>query len=234
MPDVIALQEVNQQIEMPEAYFVPNFVGVGEIPLKESNFALSMQKILLAMGKSYSFSWLGIKRGYDVFDEGISIFSKTPVKEAKSILLSNTSDYNNFKKRMALFVENEMGVFCSCHLGWENDEKEPFDNQLKRLGTGFLSKKPMYLMGDFNVHDKSVGYKKLTESGWYDTFNLAEETSGCATICGKIDGWSENSDSLRIDYIFSNKKLPVKKSEVLFDGKKAPVISDHFGVMVTI
>ena len=150
------------------------------------------------------------------------------------MLLSNTSDYNNFKKRMALFVENEMGVFCSCHLGWENDEEEPFCEQVKRLGAGFETKKLTYLMGDFNVHDKSLGYKKMVSSGWYDTFHLADETSGLATISGKIDGWDENAESLRIDYIFSNKKLRVKKSEVLFDGKKDPVISDHFGVMVTI
>ena len=234
MPDVIALQEVNQRIETQVAHSVPGFVGVGEIPLKESNFALSMQKILVAMGKNYSFSWLGIKKGYEKFDEGVSIFSKSPIKEARSKLISNTADYNNFKKRMALFVEHEIGVFCSCHLGWENDPEEPFDAQLRRLGTGFESKKPTYLMGDFNISDTSQGYNRLTSTGWYDTFCMAEKISGCATISGKIDGWDKNSENLRIDYIFSNTEIAVKRSEILFDGKKDPVISDHFGVMVTI
>ena len=234
MPDVIALQEVNQLIEMPVSHNVPGYVGVGEIPLKESNFALSVQKILVAMGKKYSFSWLGIKKGYDKFDEGICIFSKLPIKEARSMLLSNTSDYNNFKKRMALFIENEMGIFASCHLGWENDVEEPFCTQLIRLGTGFKYAKPAYLMGDFNVHDRSDGYKKLTAQGWHDTYLLAEEREGCATISGNIDGWDKNFQDLRIDYIFSNKSTKVKKSKVLFDGKKDPVISDHFAVMVTI
>ncbi len=212
---------------------VNGYVPVGEIPIKESNFALSMQKILMAMKIDYQFSWLGMKRGYDKFDEGLSVFSKAPIKEAKSLLLSNTADYNNFKKRMALLVETADGIFINCHLGWENDPEEPFDNQLKRINACFNVKKQMYLMGDFNVPPGSDGYKKVTSSGWYDTFSMAKETIGEATISGQIDGWEKNRESLRIDYIFSNRDINTKKSEVLFDGIKTPQISDHFAVMVS-
>lgn len=208
-------------------------VGVGETPIKESNFALSLQKVLTAMKLDYRFSWLGIKKGYDKFDEGLAIFSKSPIKEAKSLLLSNTADYNNFKKRMALIVETEHGIFINCHLGWEGDAEEPFCEQIKRLNACFNFKKNMYLMGDFNVPPGSDGYKKITDFGWHDTFLMAKEKMGEATISGKIDGWENNRESLRIDYIFTNKAINIKKSEVLFDGGKTPQISDHFAVMIT-
>lgn len=233
-PDIIALQEVNQYMDREGVQAIKGHVPVGEIPLKESNFALSMHKILTAMKLCYQFSWLGIKKGYDKFDEGIAIFSLSTIKEAKSLLLSNTSDYNNFKKRMALLVETENGVFINCHLGWEKDEEEPFDSQIKRLNACFNFKKPMYMMGDFNVTPESDGYRKITSFGWHDTFFMAKERTGEATIKGKIDGWEKNKGSLRIDYIFANREIDVKISEVLFDGKKTPQISDHFAVMVSI
>lgn len=232
-PDIVALQEVNQYMDRECVPYVKGHVPVGEIPLKESNFALSVHKVLSAMKLDYQFSFLGMKKGYDKFDEGLAVFSLSPIKEAKSLLLSNTADYNNFKKRMALLTETEDGIFINCHLGWENDSEEPFKNQVKRLNECFNFKKPMYLMGDFNVPPGSSGYKMITASGWIDTFCMARQRIGEATIKGGIDGWKENRASLRIDYVFANKNIEVKKSEVLFDGENTPQISDHFGIMVS-
>ncbi len=232
-PDIIALQEVNQYIDGEQASLVYGHVPVGEVPIKESNFALSMQKILVSMKLDYQFSWLGIKKGYDKFDEGICIFSLSAIKEAKSLLLSNTADYNNFKKRMALLVETRDGIFINCHLGWENDPEEPFENQVRRINACFNFKKQMYLMGDFNVPAGSSSYKMITASGWHDTFFMAKERKGEATISGEIDGWERNRQSLRIDYVFANRDMEIKKSEILFDGEKTPQISDHFAVMIS-
>jgi len=234
LPDIIALQEVNQYMNDKTAPKIERHIAIGEVPIKESNFALYIQKILTAMHLDYRFCWLGMKKGYDRFDEGLAVFSKAPVKETRSLLLTNTKDYNNFKKRMALLTETEDGIFINCHLGWEGDLEEPFEGQLRRINACYNFKKPMYLLGDFNVSPQSEGYKKITDMGWNDTFILAEVKKGEATISGKIDGWEENSGKLRIDYIFANKIVSVKKSEVLFDGEDAPQISDHFGVMITV
>ena len=234
LPDIVALQEVNQNISGEVSVTISGHIPVGEVLLKEGNFALCMQRILLGLKLNYQFSWLGMKKGYDRFDEGLAIFSRHPVKEAKSMLLTNTSDYNNFKKRMALIVETDMGVFACCHLGWEDDCEESFDRQVLRVSACQNFKKNVYLMGDFNVTPKSRGYEKIISKGWQDTFFLAEEKIGEATVSGKIDGWEKNRSDMRIDYIFANKKIPVKKSEVLFSDEKLPKISDHFGVMVTL
>lgn len=230
----MALQEVNQNASDQVSATISGHIPVGEVLLKESNFALLMQNILLEKGLNYQFSWLGIKKGYDRFDEGLAIFSKSTVKEAKSLLLTNTSDYNNFKKRMALIMETDMGVFACCHLGWEDDAEEPFDRQVLRLNACQNFNKNVYLMGDFNVTPKSRGYERIISKGWQDTFLLAEERIGEATVSGKIDGWEKNDSDMRIDYIYANKKIPVKKSEVLFSGENLPKISDHFAVMATL
>ena len=49
-----------------------------------------------------------------------------------------------------------------------------------------------------------------------------------------IDGWNSNINPvlMRIDYIFKNNNEKIKSSNVIFDGKKYPVISDHFGVFI--
>lgn len=231
LPDIVALQEVNQLIE--DNTFVSGGIPVGEIRVKESNFAHLMQKNLSERKLGYQYCWLGMKKGYDRFDEGLAIFSKAPVREIKSLLLSDTQDYNNFKKRMALCLETDFGMFINCHMGWERDIEEPYDNQLKRINACQNFKKNIFLLGDFNVSEESEGYKKITDSGWYDTFFMADETCGRKTVSGKIDGWEKNDTGLRIDYIFSNKNIPVKESRVIFDGKCEPRISDHAGVMVT-
>lgn len=234
LPDVVALQEVNQFMNSSGVFLNDSYVAAGDVPIKEGNYAVLIHEILKEMNLRYNFCWMGMKKGYDKFDEGLAIFSRAPIKEAKSLLLSNTADYNNFKKRMALLVETDFGVFINCHLGWEHDLEEPFQNQLIRINACQNFKKEMYLMGDFNVRASGEGYERITSSGWHDTFCLAEEKCGEATVSGKIDGWEKNGGNLRIDYIFTNKKKSVKKSQVLFDGKKEPKISDHFGVMVTI
>jgi len=233
LPDVVALQEVNQNITENVSKTVLGHIPTGDVPLKDGNFALFLQENLIAKNLHYEFSWLGIKRGYDRFDEGIALFSRIPVKEVKNMLLTDITDYNNFKKRMALIMETETGVFVNCHLGWEDDMEEPSQKQISRLLSCNNFKKDVYLMGDFNFTSKSIGYETTISSGFYDTFSLAEKRVGEATVSGKIDGWEENGEDMRIDYIFANKKTPVVESRVVFSGKKLPKISDHFGVMIS-
>ncbi|MFZ2506328.1 MAG: hypothetical protein WAX03_08905 [Trichococcus flocculiformis] len=48
-----------------------------------------------------------------------------------------------------------------------------------------------------------------------------------------LAGWEGNDVPSRSDYIFSDQPQVVETSEVKFDGKKFPCISDHYGVAVT-
>ena len=56
---------------------------------------------------------------------------------------------------------------------------------------------------------------------------------------GIIDGWREKLqdrqvDGMRLDYIWCNQAKEVLSSKVMFNGTTAPVVSDHFGVMIEV
>ena len=91
-------------------------------------------------------------------------------------------------------------------------------------------------MGDFNSPSdvRGEGYDAVLDSGWYDTYVLAEEKDSGNTISGSIDGWKDKKDSgeKRIDYIFTDTKRKIKSSYTVFNGKNEEIISDHFGVLL--
>ena len=74
----------------------------------------------------------------------------------------------------------------------------------------------------------------MISKGLKDTFILAKEKDSGVTVKGKIAGWEENKVDMRLDIIFANKEISVKNSAVVFNGDNEAVISDHYGVEVTI
>ena len=91
-------------------------------------------------------------------------------------------------------------------------------------------------MGDFNsaANVRNEGFDYICSKGHYDTYILAEEKDNGVTVKGKIKGWDDNKHDLRIDYVFTNKRLPVKKSTTIFNGTHKPIISDHFGLEIEL
>ena len=49
-----------------------------------------------------------------------------------------------------------------------------------------------------------------------------------------ISGWEDSMCQKKLDYIFSNKKLNVEESYVIFNTINYPIISDHNGLEVTL
>ncbi len=95
---------------------------------------------------------------------------------------------------------------------------------------------PLIIMGDFNNPENTLGHDLVLASplGLKDSHLAAKKVTGGPTILQDIDGWENNDKALRIDFIFVSQQLEVKESHVLFDGKKSPLISDHFGVECVI
>ncbi|MBR2916984.1 MAG: endonuclease/exonuclease/phosphatase family protein [Clostridia bacterium] len=240
-PDIIALQEVNQGINSPPCPS-PKMLGFikGDnfIPIKADNHAIKIAKLLKERGENYFFTWTGIKCGYEKFDEGLAIFSKIPFDKIKSFYISRGTDYHNFRTRKALSVKIGNKIFCSVHTGWMGDTEEPFSYQLESLNRHLSPKRDenIFLMGDFNspACEENGGYSEILKSGWLDTYSLAKEKDEGATVFGKIDGWSDNTNKKRIDYIFSNHHIKVFSSKVIFDGKETEKVSDHCGVLISI
>src|SRR5699024_6921343 len=95
---------------------------------------------------------------------------------------------------------------------------------------------PAYLLGDFNseAEKRDEGYDYMLENEWLDTYQLADNRDHGITVGGNIAGWENNHDKKRIDFIFTNQRIPISSSKVIFNGINKKVISDHFGVEVIV
>lgn len=231
LPDVIALQEVNQKITSPPATH-PYGIALGKIPLKSDNHILKTIKML--KNTPYYFVWGGIKLGYGKMDEGLAIMSRHPITEAKIIPLSKRDDYKCWETRKALLVKTKGIRVCCVHLGRFRGHEDGFFYQFQKLNKALKTKENTILAGDFNCPDtpESPGYSLVTKLGWQDAFLGARERKGYCTVRGTIDGWQEGGRrEMRIDYIFTGKDFCAEKSETIFDGTNYQIISDHFGVI---
>lgn len=242
--DIVALQEVNQTHESKKINIdgLKGYVPSGEgIIIREDNHIMRVVNSLQAQGKEYYWTWTPIKLGYDKYDEGIGIISKHKPKEIREFYLTKSKSYTNWKVRKVIGIKVEIEGkerwFFSVHTGWWDDDEENFKDQLRKLNRelSFVDE-DIYLMGDFNnpYQIENEGYDEILNSGWYDTYDLAEEKDDGITVSGLIDGWKENKNlkEMRIDFIFKTNNKKVKRSRVIFNGKVGEVVSDHFAVEV--
>lgn len=246
--DVISLQEVNQSMDAEEAevdsfFNAPNQGTV----IKKDNFAFLLQQELKKSGLEYYWSWVPSHIGYDQYDEGIAILTRFKVTNTRGILLSRKDDYTDYHTRKALevrFQANDKNYFVyGLHLSWWQDETEsyPFLYEWNKLVEAWETEAQkgscILLMGDFNnpAHIEKQGYSLVSKHPLLkDAYLDATVKNGSHTVEKKIDGWENNSDFLRIDYIFVSANLSVDSYETVFDGRKTPVVSDHFGVGVRL
>lgn len=224
--DVIALQEVSQLV---------NTENINPI-IKRDNFALLLKEELdkYNMNK-YDFYWDFSHIGFDIYEEGLAIFTKHRIIESESFFITENQDRSYWKTRkvvkMTISYKEKNLDFCSCHVGWWNDEEEPFKNQVDNI-MKMVNDSTTFLMGDFNNNAfiKGEGYDYLIEKGLKDLYLLAEEKDSGVTVKGKIAGWDENEEKLRLDLMLCNRSIKVKSIKVIFDGKNKDIISDHYGV----
>ena len=252
-PDIVALQEVNQSQNEAELQDVmlDGYTRCGgfELPIRADNHAAYLVKELRKRGIYYDWTWISAKTGYGKYDEGMALLSRKPIARVQQFLISKTDDYENWKTRRTLGIQPEGSSdwFFTVHMGWWNDEEEPFADQWKCIQEAL--KDPEYgegiiwLMGDFNSQAdvRGEGYDLVLKSGWKDTYLLAEEKDDGITVAEEIDGWREEDgrsgstkNEKRLDYTFCNTPADVRSSNVICNGKNAPFVSDHYGVMITV
>lgn len=225
--DVIALQEVNQSIDAELLY--------GDI--KRDNFGIVLLEELERIGVTdYSLVWSFSHLVYGTYEEGVAILTKHPISAEDSFLVSQSTDTAYWKTRKIVGVQiqyqNAPISFYSCHMGWWTDDEEPFKQQADLLLQQINQEGLSFLMGDFN-NSASLpreGYDYLTNEKLYDTYELAAHKDKGTTVQGKITGWNDNKEDLRIDLILANSPIEVLSSQVIFNNRNKSVISDHFGV----
>lgn len=242
-PEIIALQEVNQTCF--KAAVSPNDL-TGFCPcdeetiIREDNHVFHVVKKLQKKGIHYYWTWLGMKLGYDKYDEGIALMSLSPIIQTDVILVSRMNNYHNWKTRKIIGISTEKYPnewFYSVHLGWWDDIEDPFKGQWERTNSHMQKHETVWLMGDFNnpAGIKNEGYDMIAASNWYDSYLFAKEKDSGITVDKVIDGWREklkSTDGMRIDFIWCNKKPTITSSNVIFNGTNRKVVSDHYGVII--
>lgn len=229
--DVIALQEVSQLASKDIIYS----------NIKKDNFALLINKELKKIGiNEYEFFWDISHIGYDVYEEGLCLMTKHPIKENRSFYITKCEDMNYWKTRKIIKIKIDYNgkdiSFYSCHLGWWHDNEEPFEYQFNTLIRNIEKEETSFLMGDFNnsATIRNEGYDYMLRKGIIDTYNISKDKDSGVTVKGKIAGWDKNKEDLRLDIIFVNKEVDILSSNIIFNGENKEVVSDHFGVEVQI
>lgn len=239
-PEIIALQEVNQTLgeEEVKGEIMGYTPCVDNVVIRRDNHVLRVSEMLNELGERYYWTWLPLKKGYEKYEEGISILSRSPIIETSVVPVSEIDDYENWKTRKLVGVRTENlpdEWFFSVHFGWWNDSEEPFKKQWIKTAVRMTEYDAVWLMGDFNspAEIRNEGYDLIKRSYWFDSFELAEKKDSGITVKSAIDGWrGDNTESLRIDQIWCNKRIVVTDSRVIFNGENYPVVSDHYGVII--
>lgn len=233
--DLVALQEVNQ-LKVGNEVALENDSNKA---IREMNFAYLLQAKLAEAGFFYEFTWDFVHDSYEDYQEGLSFLSRFPIKQKTVIDLNDNYDDTFWKHRravkIALEIEEQEIHFINCHCGWWNDEDASFQTQFNRINDS-TSNTLTFLLGDFNnaSHEKNKGYDFVLNKGWHDTFSLSGQKTAGETVIKNIDGWEENTEKLRIDYIFTNKPLNIKRHATIFNDDFYPVVSDHFGIILDV
>lgn len=228
--DVIALQEVSQLKSSKILYD----------NIREDNFAEVLLRELKDVDvNDYSFIWDFSHIGFDRYEEGLAIFTKHTIEDYCTFYVSKDTSENNYKSRKVIKatinVDDNEFDFYNCHLGWWNDDEEPFKYQVEKLLQHISYKNTNIIMGDFNNNAfiRNEGYDYLIGKGLIDTYSIAVEKDKGVTVRGTIDGWEKSAESKRLDLILLTKRLEVLSSKVLFNTKDS-LVSDHFAVEVNI
>jgi len=231
MPDVVALQEVNQKENAPaagaERLEASGFVSAGSA-IGDDNWALLLAEKL----GDYHWTWVFAHLGYRTWAEGVAILTRAPVLEVR---VGDISLPGIRLRRKALAVRTEKGWYVTVHTGWWEDQQDPFVDQWEKLDR-FARElgRPCYLMGDFNnpAHVRGQGYDLILKAGWQDCYARAESRDSGVTVPGQIDGWRQTEvDGFRLDDCFAAQPGRTLRSRVIFNGSFYPVVSDHFGVL---
>ena len=227
--DFIALQEVNQSIHkktLKTSAFNPL-----DIDIKADNFALILVDKLKEKGLNYHWTYLPVHIGYDLYDEGHAILSLEAIEEVKTYTISLSSDYKNYKTRINLGIKLKNLDVISVHMGWEDDPQDPFIKQWEKFKRQLNPDHKYLIMGDFNIKDYSPPYELIKD---YDIYPKAIKKSGYETVPSVIDGWKNDYENKRIDYILSNLDADIEYYHSVFNGVNEDIVSDHYCIEAKI
>lgn len=197
--------------------------------IKVDNYGLQLQQSLKESNKDYYYYYEPIKHSFEKYDEGVAILSKVSLTNKVAKCISKSTDYYNWKKRLVLKLDlgKDISLYTT-HLGW-TDEYEVFEDQIDQMASLFDTNKLHIAAGDFNVQPHMKEYSHIISKGLVDLYYNNE--SKYQNDITHISRSKDHDGSVRIDYIFSSKRLKVLDRQILFKDKQ---VSDHLGVYLEI
>lgn len=229
--DVIALQEVNQEISAPRV----------SRELKADNYGLLLvNRLKELVGDVYSYFWSNSHIGYSRYDEGIALLTKLPVYEVDSFYCSQHQTVDSILSRKVLGVtlsyKGQLVDVYSCHINLPDCDGEDQLENVRTIVERSQTERLKILMGDFNtdaISDKK-SYEAIKNLGLYDSYELTADKDAGITAEKAIDGWTGHAQGKRLDYIFLNQERSILSSRVIFNGNNKLPISDHYGVEIIV
>ena len=214
-PDVLGVQEaVHSQLEHFSVN-MPNheFIGVGREGEKKGEFSAIFYNADKFEVLDNNTFWLSetpseISKGWDASYNRVCTYALLQDKETREKFYVFNTHFDHVGDKARL------------------ESSKLIIEKIKELNKEGL---PVFLMGDFNLEPGSDGIELL--SGFMKkSREKAEMTFGPV---GTFNGYNFSEPiTRRIDYIFTNDKVKVKKYAVLSDSKELRYPSDHFPVMI--
>lgn len=229
--DVVAMQEVNQLISSE----------LVEKNIKKDNFGkLLLDKIKEYGEDKYTYYWTYSHIGFDKYEEGLAMLIRGRISAVEDFYCTEHQTVDSIASRKILKVDlkinNEIVELYSCHMNLPTCKEENIEENLNNLVNYTDNRNLKIFMGDFNTdyfHQKD-DYEMIINKGLYDTYEMAKSKDNGVTVYKNISGWEESMNQKKLDYIFTNRKLEVIESKVIFNGENLPIISDHNGIEVTL
>lgn len=234
--DVVFLQECVQKLKAPVSH--KKFA----INIRQGNLCVDLVKRLAVLGIEYDYYFDWGKYGFEVLEEGLAVLSKKKIVSASSRYVSEVKDINDWKSRKIIRV----GIngypdlyLYNVHLGWWDDEEEPFKGQMDRLNDWMVESPGVnhLLVGDFNAPYQGLAYDYMKKVGLRD---LYLEVDVDHAFQGTFHGHQAVSDlevknlNTRIDYVMCKGNVQPLSGQRLFTGREEAIVSDHYGLMMEL
>ncbi|WP_018449712.1 endonuclease/exonuclease/phosphatase family protein [Leptotrichia shahii] len=229
--DVIAMQEVNQLMN--------NKIIFDDI--REGNYAwVLLETLQKYTDTDYYLHWSNSHIGFGKYNEGVAVITRHKIKAEDEFYCTFAQSVRTISARRIVSItinyEGQDIEFYSCHMNLPNCETEDMGKNIQTILNRTQNNNLKILMGDFNTDaiGNKKDYENILAQGLFDTYTMAEKKDNGITVDKNIHGWDNDKAQKRLDYIFSNKKLKVKESKVIFNNKNKEIVSDHFGIEVKI
>lgn len=228
--DIVCFQECAQH---KDSALLPR-----SMTLRADNAAHLIAERLAESDSSYTFAWDWAHYGWNVWEEGVAVLSRFPIRDSESRWVSESrlrTDPMGSRKvlraRIDLPGAGAIDVYTA-HLSWAN---AGLGTQLESLNRWIAESesgaRAVIVAGDFNDPPEGIGAAAMTSAGFGEalTDGRPGELAEPAAARAPTTTWGTH-----IDYIYFRNRAPmleVTQARIVFNGETEPVVSDHFGIL---